>query len=471
MVDSKRFYAGEDEEFRKYPPAPDADVLFVPPEIQEARLANGLRILLAERHDMPIVAAQVVVDRGIDLQSGPGIATLTAAMLLAGTTSRSALVLSDELEALGANYHSWADHHGMGVSGQCLQNQFAELFGLLADIVRNPSFDSTEFEGERTKRLSSIAAEGDDPEALLDNALAERLYPVGHPFHAPLHGDDATIRAANPEDLAALHRQAFRPAHATVTIAGDIDRESAIRLVEKNFGSWTGEALPPKVFPDAPISEHRENRLLLIDRPDAPQSNVLVGCLAIARHNPDFDEVMVLNTLLGGQFSSRLNMNLREKHAYTYGAYSLVEARILPGPWTAGAAVTTPATAAAIREMFIEIERFRNELVPQAELQNAKTNLIRKLPARFETAAGMAQSLGSLAVLHLPLDVFATRQSRVARVTSEDIKRVANLYLRPEAMRIFVVGDAAVIREDLEKLDLGQIEVRPAVVADLDTPK
>jgi zinc protease len=420
---------------------------------------------------MPIVGTQIVTDRGIDLQSGPGLANLMVAMLWAGTASRSALVLSDELEGLGALYDSWANHHGMGVSGQCLQNQFSELFALLADIVRNPAFDSTELEGERTKHLSSIAACGDDPEALLDNAMAELLYPPTHPFHAPLNGDEATIRAAEQEDLAALHLQAFRPAHTTVAIAGAIDRDSALRLVEKNFGSWTGEALPPTLFPDAPIPEHRENRFWLIDRPGALQSNILLGKLAISRDSVDYDAVMVLNTLLGGQFSSRLNLNLREKHAFSYGAYSIVEARTLPGPWTAGAAVTTPSTAAAIREMFVEIERFQHELVPLGELQNAKTNLIRKLPARFETAAGTAQSLGVLALLRLPLDVFATRQSRVAQVTSEDIQRVAKLYLQPEAMCICVVGDAALIREDLEKLNFGPIEVRQAIEADLDLPK
>lgn len=471
MVDSKRFYPGEDVEFRKYPPDPDADVLFVPPHIQEARLPNGLRLLLAERHDMPIVATQIVVDRGLDLQSSHGTATLTAAMLLAGTQSRSAVVLSDELEALGARYDSWADYDGMGVSGQCLQNQFSELFAILADIVRNPSFDATEFEGERAKRLSSLAGQGDDPDALLENALSERLYPPGHPFHPSIQGDAATIRAIKKEDLIEFHRLAFRPAHATITIAGDIDREAAIQLVEKNFGSWTGEALRRQVYPDAPPLKPGDKRFLLIDRPDAAQSNVLLGLLGIARNNPDYDAVMVLNALLGGQFSSRLNLNLREKHAYTYGAYSIVEARVARGPWTAGAAVTTAATAASIREMFFEIERLRNELVPLPELQNAKTNLIRKLPARFETAAGTAQALGSLAVLHLPLDVFATRQSRAAHVTAEDVHRVANLYLRPEELHIFVVGDASVIREDLEKLELGEVEVRPAVVEDLDASK
>ncbi|MBK9265791.1 MAG: insulinase family protein [Polyangiaceae bacterium] len=172
---------------------------------------------------------------------------------------------------------------------------------------------------------------------------------------------------------------------------------------------------------------------------------------------------MVLNTLLGGQFSSRLNMNLREKNAYTYGAYSWFDTRRVAGPFTASGAIMTPATAPAIREMFAEMERLRKELPPAVELENAKTNLIRKLPARFETANGTAQTLGALSVLGLPLDEFATRQSRVAKVTAEDVRRVANTYLRAEAMRVIIVGDASVVQKELEALDLGGIEVRHLV--------
>jgi zinc protease len=471
MVDSKRFHHGEDEEFRKYPPDPDADVLFVPPDIQEVRLTNGLRILLAERHDMPIVATQIVVNRGYDLQPSPRIAAMTASMLLAGTHSRSALASSEAFEALGARYGSWADYDGMGVSGQCLSNQIPLLFAQFSDIIRNPSFDVQELERERTRRLSSLAAQFDDPDALLDNALAERLYPMGHPFHSALKTVEKTIRNVKAADLANFHQLAYRPAHATVTMAGDIDREQALALVEKNLGDWTGEAVPRIAFPGVPAMARGEKRILLIDRPDDAQSNIMLAIIGMARKNPDYDAAMVLNTLLGGQFSSRLNLNLREKHAITYGAYSVLEARRDPGPWCAGAAVTTSATALAIREIFSEIERLRSEFVPATELQNAKTSLIRKLPARFETAAGTAQALSSLSILDLPLDVFATRQTRVARVTPEDVHRVANLYLRPEAMRIFIVGDARAIREDLEKLDLGEIEVRPATMAALDVAK
>lgn len=459
MSDSARIVHVEDSSFRKEPPPPDTGASFVPPHIEEMRLPNGLRVLLAERHDMPIVATQIVIDRGLDLQNAPGVATMTATMMLSGTQSRSALTLSDDLEAIGAWYGAWADHDGMGVRGQALRHRFPDLFAILADIVCNPSFTEAELERERAKRLSILASQSDAPDVLLEDAVEERLYPEGHPFHAPMLGYKTTIQALCVEDLVTLHQLAFRPAHATVAIAGDIDKATVMALVEKNLGHWTGEAVPQKVHPEPRPLTIGEKRIVLMDRPGSSQSNVALGVVGIARQNPDYDAVMVLNMLLGGQFSSRLNLNLREKHAYTYGAYSVVEARGLAGPFTAGGAITTASTAPAIREIFAEMDRLRCELVPEAELQNAKTNLIRKLPARFETAAGTAQALGSLAVLALPLDVFTLRQIRTANITAEDVRRVAQLYLRPETMRIFVVGDAAAIRADLEKLDLGEIEL------------
>jgi zinc protease len=462
MSDSVTHFSAEDPSFRKEPPEPDEIAHFVPPQIQEARLANGLRILLAERHDMPIVAAQIVVDRGLDLQHAPGIATMVAMMMFTGTQSRSALELSDDLEALGARYGAWADHDGMGVSGQVLQHVFPQFFSILADVVRHPSFLETELERERARRLSTLAAQSDDPDALLENAIEEKLYPEGHPFHAPLYGDLATTKTLSVADLVQLHRLAFRPAHATVAIAGDMDKASAIALVEKNLGDWKGILVPRKIHPEPRTLAKDEKRIVLIDRPGASQSNIKLAAVGVARKNPDYPAAMILNMLFGGQFSSRLNMNLREKHAYTYGASSMFETRRLAGPFTVATAVSTPATAPAIREIFAEMDRLRHELVSDLELQNAKINVIRKLPARFETAAGTAQALGSLSQFDLPLDVFATRQDRVAKVTAEDLRRVADLYLRPEAMRIFVVGDASVIQKDLEKLELGEIESRQA---------
>jgi len=452
----------EDPAFRKTPPEGGPDKPFIAPMIEEARLSNGLRVLYVLRREMPVVAVNVVVNRGAEQEKAPGLTSTMASMMLSGTKSRSAIKLSEELGALGVRYGAWADHDGVGVTAQVLRDKAADLMPILADVVLNPAFDPAELERERTRRLTSILQQADQPGVLLQNAITERLYPAGHAYRDPLIGTEASVKALKPADLARHHEALFRPEHATVTIAGDIDKAAALALVEKSFSAWKGKGTEAKAPKDPPAVGKGEKRVFLVDRPGATQSYVAVSLVGVSRKNPDFDALMVMNTLLGGQFTSRLNLNLREKHAYTYGARSGFDMRHGPGPFTAGGAIMTPATAPAVKEIFAEIERLRKEAVSTQDLADAKANLVRQLPARFETAGETAGTLASLAIQGLPLDELATRPSRISRITAEDVKRVAEKYLRPDQMRVIVVGDAAVVEKELAALDLGGVEVRKA---------
>jgi predicted Zn-dependent peptidase len=452
----------EDPAFRKAPPPPSGEVAFLPPRIQEARLANGVRVLLVERHEMPIVAVNIVSDRGAEVQGTPGLAGMTAAMLLAGTKTRSALALSDELGAIGAAYGSFSDHDGIGVSGQALRDKVPELMTILADVVQNPAFDAAELERERSRRLTSIVQQNDMPGVLLGNAVSEKLYPAGHPYREPLIGTEASVKAIKPADLTRFHGASLRPDRTTVAIAGDIDKAGAMALVEKAFGGWKGKAGPAGKLNEPAAVGKGEKRLLVVDRPRAAQSLVAVTVVGVARKHPDYDALQLMNALLGGQFSSRLNMNLREKHAYTYGARSGFDMRHGAGPFTAGGAIMTQATAPAVKEIFAEIERMRREPPGAEELADAKAQLIRQLPARFETAGDTASTLAGLAIMDLPLDEFATRPARIAKVTAEDVRRVAEKYLRPDQMRVILVGDADAIEKELATLGIGEAEIRRA---------
>jgi predicted Zn-dependent peptidase len=453
--------AVEDPSFRKEAPPAGPEVKFVAPQIQEARLKNGLRVLLVERHEMPIVAVSVSVDRGAD-QATPGLAGLFAQMLLAGTKTRSALALSDEFGALGASFGAFADYDEVNVSAQALAQKAPELFALVSDVLQNPAFDKAELERERSRRLTSILQQNDSPSALLGNAVAEKLYPAGHPYQKPLIGTEEALKKVQTDDLARFHAAHVRPDRITVAIAGDIDRAAAMALVEKNFGAWQGKANEAKVPQEPPPPAKGEGRVLLVDRPGATQSMVAVTLVGVPRKSPDYDALSVMNTLLGGQFSSRLNLNLREKHAYTYGARSGFDMRHAAGPFTAGGAIDKPATGPAIKEILAEIERIRTTKVGEDELSDAKANLVRQLPARFETAGETASTLQVLSVYGLPLDEFATRPARIAKVTADDVQRVAQKYLRPEHLRVIVVGEAATVEKDLESLGLGKPEVRLA---------
>lgn len=448
-----------EDDFRKQAPKGDADAPFVAPKIQEAKLPNGMRVLLVERHELPIVAFQIVTDRGAD-QGAPGVGAFTGAMLLQGTKKQSALQISDALGALGAQYGAWGGLDSVGVWGKVLASSFPEALDLLGDAMRGATFEPAEIERERKKRLTELARQKDSPHTILSNTIAELLYPAKNPYHAPLLGTEDALKKIGRKDLVAFHAKHVAPSSITVAIAGDIRMADALKEVEKVFGDWSGDAT--KTVPATAEDAAPDAAVVLVDRPGATQSHVAATLVGVPRSTADFAAIQVMNTILGGQFSSRLNLNLREKHAYTYGARSHFDMRHGAGPFSAGGAIVREATAPAVKEIVAELARIRDAQVDDEELEVAKSNLIRRLPGSFETVSDVAGSVGGLAVYGLPLDEYAKRADAYRAVTKEDVQRVAKAYLRGDKMRIVVVGDAAVVQKDLEALGLGKVEVRKA---------
>ena len=451
--------------FRAFPPEPGAEPPFTPPRIEEARLSNGVRVLVVERHELPIVAVSIAADRGAD-QAKPGVGGFVGGMLFAGTKKRSALALSDDLDRLGASYGGWVDFDGGGVRAQFLTPKLADVMSILGDVLQNPAYDPAEIKRERSRRLTAVAQEKDQPARLLSNTVAGALYAAPHPYGSSLLGTEEQVDAVTRADLAAFHAETFAPKNLTIAFAGDVTRAQAVAEAERVFGKWGGKAREATVPGGAPPAATAFARVVIVDRPGATQSSVAVALPGVPRKSPDFDAITVMNTILGGQFSSRLNLNLREAHGYTYGARSGFDFRHGPGPFSAGGAIFRESTGAAVGEILAEIDRLRREPVGDEELADAKTNLIRQLPARFESAGETAATLAALSTYALPLDEFATRPARFGRVTKEDVRRVAQTYLEQDRLRVFVVGDAAVIREGLEKLGIGPVEVRAAPAKD-----
>ncbi|AUX20787.1 peptidase M16 [Sorangium cellulosum] len=453
--------------FRKTPPPPGPEVVFVPPKIEEAKLANGIRVLVVERHELPIVAVEVTTVRGAD-QAAPGVGAFAGAMLAQGTRTRNALQFSDALGKLGASFSSWVGFDGGGVQGQSVTPRFGELLTLLGDAYMNPAFSPAEIARERSRRITRLAEMNDRPASLLSIAQGMTLYPEGHPYSAPLLGTEAALKQVTRAALVKFHAAQFRPELTTIAVAGDITRADAVKEVERVFGAWKGPAGAPPApakaeVPAAPPAlAAGAPRVVIVDRPGLTQSTVTVTLPGVPRSTEDHDALLVMNTLFGGQFSSRLNLNLREKHAYTYGARSGFEMRHGPGPFSAGGAIVRENTGPAVKEILAEIERIRKEPVTAEELADAKANLIRQLPARFETAGATASTLAGLAIYALPLDEFATRPARLQRITPADVQRVAQKYLVPEQLRVVLVGDAGAVGEQLTALGLGPVTVQKA---------
>ncbi|MCC6554533.1 MAG: insulinase family protein [Polyangiaceae bacterium] len=448
------------DDFRRQAPEPGPEVTFTPPRIQEAKLANGVRVLVVERRELPIVAVEITTDRGAE-QAAPAIGAFAGDMLVQGTKTRSALELSDAMGKLGANFGSWVGFDGGGVSGQSLAPKLGEMLTILADAYMNPAFSKAEVDRERARRITALAQMNDRPSSLLSIALGKTIYPAGHPYSVPLLGTEEALKRVTPADLARFHAAHFQPDHTTIAFAGDITRDAAVKEAERVLGAWKGTAAPAK-DPEAPPPAAAGAPIVVVDRAKLTQSTVAVGLPGVARSTPDYEAILVMNTILGGKFSSRLNMNLREKHAYTYGARSGFDMRHGPGPFTAGGAIVRDGTGPAVKEILSEIRRIRGELVSAEELEDAKLNLIRQLPARFETAGATASTLSGLAMYHLSLDELANRAAKIRRVTREDVRRVAEAYLVPEKMRVVMVADAGAVRDQLTALGLGDVEVQQA---------
>jgi zinc protease len=442
-----------DAPFRAQAPEPGPAPVFVPPKVEEAKLKNGIRVLLVPRHDLPIVALQIVSEHGAD-QAKPGVAAFTMAGLLLGTKTRSAEQISDALDGLGVAYGTSAGYDGCFLHGQVLSSRFGEALEVLADVWKNPSFPKDELEIERGKRLTWLAQEADSAGAQLSRTMLANLYPERHPYRLPTLGDEASLKAISSNDLATFHRGHLRADHLIISVAGDIEKGPLLEQLEKTFGDWAGKDSPEVAPAKAP--KLTGPRIVLVDRPDATQTNLAVALPGTPRKTPDFEALLVMNTILGGQFTSRLNLNLREAHAYTYGARSHFDMRDGAGPFTAGGAMVREKTTEALKEMFAELERIQKTTVSDEELANAKGNLLQQLPARFETAAETAGTFASLALYGLPLDELSTREAKIKAVTKEEVKRVAEAYLRTGEMRVVLVGDAKVIKPGLSSLGLGE---------------
>jgi len=451
--------ATPDAEYRMKAPPGGADVVYTPPRIQEATLGNGVRVLLVERHELPIVAVRIVATHGAEA-GGVGVGSFAGALLGSGTKTRSALEISDAFESLGADFGTSADDDSVSVSAKVLSPKLNEALALLADVVQHPTFPKEEVDRERSRRLNEIGRTRDVPARLLGDLRLELLYPAGHPYAHALLGTAEAVEKITSADLAKFYASVFQPDVVTVAIAGDVTRKTALEELERALGGWKGKSKRVKPIAE-PAFDPKQPRVVLIDRPGATQSNVSVTDIGVPRVTKDHDALTLMNSILGGSFSSRINLNLREKHAYTYGARSGFDMRHGAGPFGAGGAIKTESTAPAVKEILAEIDAIRGAPVTEEELADAKSQVIKQLPSWFETAGGTAGTLAAMAVHGLPIDEFATLPARIQKVTREDVQRVAEARLRPSQLRLVVVGDAAKIKESLGQLGLGEVVVKP----------
>ncbi|MEO7775301.1 MAG: pitrilysin family protein [Steroidobacteraceae bacterium] len=444
-------------DWRAQPPGAAAASTLALPQPQRFMLPNGLAVYLLEQHKLPVVAANLIVLGGSDQNPAakPGLAGFTADMLDEGTTKLSTLQIAQQLAQLGAQLGTSANNDYASVAVRTIKSTVDDTFALLADVALRPAFDARELERVRNSRLTQYLQQRDNPGVISGRVLTKALYGPRHPYGFPELGTPEALEAISRDDLAGFWKSSFAPGNAALIVSGDLSVAELRTLAEKHFAAWQGKAT--KVALPAPPAS-AERRLLVVDRGAAPQTALRIGAVGVSRSSADYVPIEVMNTTLGGLFSSRINMNLREKNGYTYGASSAFAFRRGPGPFQVGTNVRTDVTAPAVKEIFNELERMRAGPVSVEELATAKDSFSRSLPGQFETSAASAATIGELFVYDLPLDYYAQLPARIQSVNAGDVARVAQQYLQPEKMVVVAAGDAGKILPGLEKLKLGKVE-------------
>jgi zinc protease len=437
------------------------------PHFETRILSNGLRIMVANVPAFPVVTTLAVVEAGAtrDPRDFEGLAQLVTRGLSEGTRTMNALELSTRLEMLGTTLDTGADWDSAIVQLTALSSRVEDAMAVLAEVLRYPAFPEHELERLRAERLADLAQLRAEPRGLADVFFSRLLFERSSRFARLAGGDEKSIEKLSRDEVVHYHDTFYRPDATALMLVGDIDVDQAVRIASTHFGDWSGKG-PPVTEPPAP-QRYLEPRVHLVHKDDAPQSEVRVGHVAIPRFHPDYFPVVVMNAILGGLFSSRLNLNLREQHAYTYGAHSAFDWRRAASPFEVSTAVETAVTADALREIIHEFTRIREAPVSDAELSLAVSYLVGVFPIRFETTAEVAGGLANVEIFRLPSNYFDTYRERVAAVTAADVLRVAQTHLDPARLQVVVVGNADAIREPVTALGLGPITVYDPLDEDL----
>ncbi len=434
------------------------------PDLQRATLSNGLKLVLAERHEVPVVQLRLQFNNGqaSDEQAKLGLASFTMGMLDEGAGKFDSLGFAKRVAELGAGFGAGAGTDTSNISLSALSENLAPSLDLFADAVLRPRFPDADLERVRKIWLSDIAQEKTDPGSIALRLLPPLLYGHDHAYGMPFTGSgtEATIAAITREDLTRFHRTWIRPDNATLIVVGDTTLAAITPLLEARFGSWRAPASALPALHIADVALPAKPRLYLIDKPGSPQSLVLAGHVVPGVPAPDFRELGTANAVLGGMFSARLNMNLREGKHWAYGAYSSLVDALHQRPFLLYAPVQTDKTAESVAELRAELTRFVGEQPATAqEIARVKQSDVRELPGRFETAAAVAGAISSMLTYSRPDDYIRTLKARIEAQSDDAVRAAASAHLHPEALTWVVVGDLAKIEAPLRALNIGEVAV------------
>lgn len=450
-------------------PLPAQPVRF--PAFSETQLPNGLRLLVVENHALPVANLDLYVRSGSasDPQDKLGLAQMTAALLDKGTPARTAVQIAETVEGVGGSMGAFSGPDNITLSVGVLSDQLPLAFELLSDAALRSTFPEQELETARAQQLAGLRASLGNPGFLASRTFDAQVYGASHPYGR--QRTPQTVGALTRDDVVAFHRTHFVPANALLVISGDVTPAQAQEMARRYFGEWRGGPAPEDMGMTVP--SRNEAEIFLVHRPNSVQSSIYVGHAGITPENPDYYAVQVLNMVLGLSGDSRLEEVLRGQHGWTYGARSRYSRPLLGGSYSASTDVRVAVTDSALAELLVQLRRIRDEVVPQPELDRAKSFLVASFPGTVETPAQAAGQLATTRLLGLPAEHLTSYPQRIAAVTAADVQRVARAYLHPDNAVIVVVGDATQILEKLRPIapvSVYNVEGAPIDPATLQTP-
>lgn len=440
-------------------PAPGTPREYRFPSFERTLITDGLTLITAHLPGRPLLYGQLIVRGGAAVEPAhlAGVSVLMARAMTEGTAHRDGVELTEAAERLGAEVEAESGWESLVAGISVPRSRFSSALALLAEVVFEPSFPEREVDRMREERLNDLMQAKADPRRRAERVFPETIYTARTPFARPLGGTDETVPAIDRAAVVATHAGLTAGAPATFVVAGDLSGIDVERLVTDRLGAWrgSGAARPPV---DAPPNEAGP-RIVVVDRPGSPQSEVRIGHLGVARSTADFHAISVLNTILGGQFGSRLNRLLREERGYTYGVHSGFDMRRSVGPFAVRMAVQTEVTVPAIIDAVGELRRIREAPVDDDELTHARDYLVGVFPLRFEAAPQVAAAINGLIVHDLPDDELDAYRPAIAAVTADQVLAAALAHVRPDDASIVVVGDAKGFVDDLRAAGIGDVSV------------
>ena len=439
-------------------PTPGSTPVLRVPAWTKTQLANGATLIVSERHNLPLVSFSITFVGGgnqFETAGKRGVASLTTSMLTEGTTTKTGDQISDALQLLGTGIGAGISGEEGSISFLSTTKNFDATLALLADMMLNSTFPAEALERLRARTLVSLTQAKDQPNVVGSQVFAKVLYGDAHPYGQRM--TEASVKAITRDDLVAFHKAYFQPGRAIITVVGDITPAKAKATVEKGLASWAKAGDKPS-FDYPKLPELQPARIYLVDKPGAAQSVVNIGLPGPPRNTPDYFALQVLNTILGGQFQSRLNANIREQKGYSYGVSSNFNYGKGPGAFRAGGAIFTAKTDAALIEFMNELKGIvGNKPITDEEIKTAKESLIQRMPQRFASVNGISDAITSLVVQGLPDDFYQTYAKNVSAVTKEDLLRVAKRYIDLNHLYIVIVGDRSTVEGPLKATNIAPI--------------